>query len=59
MDHSCFIKSGNCLAGQEIPRALWNLNIHYHIHGSLPPVPVEPTNTVHTIQYCFFMSLLT
>jgi len=43
-------------ASQEIPRILWNTNVHYRVHNSLPLIPTLcQTNPVHSIQrYIFY-----
>ena len=46
-------------ASQESPRILRNLDVHYHIHKSLPPVPVlSQINPVYTLYPTSWRSVL-
>ena len=40
MKHSPLREANISSSSQEIPRILWNPNVHYLIHNSLPPVTV-------------------
>jgi len=40
MQHSPSLENGSSSASQEIPCLLPNSKVHYHIHNSLPLVPV-------------------
>jgi hypothetical protein len=40
MEHSPSSEANRFSSSQEIPRILWNQEIHYHIHKFPPPVPV-------------------
>jgi hypothetical protein len=48
MEQSPSWGANHFLASREIPCNLWNLKFHYHIHMSLPPVPVpSQSDPVH------------
>jgi hypothetical protein len=43
------------LGGQEILRFIWNPKVRYHVHKSLPQVPIlSHINSVHNFPSCFF-----
>ena len=44
MKHSPVLEAERCLASQEIPRYLWDPNVHHHIHKSPPNVPTLSHN---------------
>ena len=39
MEYSPSCEGNSFSASQEIPRILWNLKVHYHIHNSAAPIP--------------------
>jgi hypothetical protein len=51
MEQSPFSKGNRFSARQEIPRILWNLNVHNRDHKTRPLVPVlSQINPVYAIQ---------
>jgi hypothetical protein len=47
-------KANSCSASQEIPRLLWNPEVHYRVHNSLPMDTIlSKMNPVHTLTSYF------
>jgi len=40
MEQSHFLETNRFSASQEIPRILWNQEVHYRIHKCPPPAPI-------------------
>ena len=55
MERGHLWEADNSSNSQEIPHISWNLQVHYHVHNSPPPVPVlSHTNRAHILWSCFF-----
>ena len=61
MEQSPSWEANLSLASQEIPRILWNQNVHYRIHKRPSPVPIlsqlDPAHTYpsHLLKICFIL----
>jgi hypothetical protein len=40
MEQSPSWEANRFSARQEIPRILWNMKVHHHVHNCPPPVPI-------------------
>ena len=59
-EQSPFWEANRFYSGQEIPRVLWNPNVHHRIHKSSPPVPflrqIKQAHARHpTFRRCILM----
>jgi len=60
MEHSPSRETIRFSASQEIPRILWNLDVHYRIHKCPPSVPIlsqlDPLKVHLNIQYVILLT---
>jgi hypothetical protein len=58
MEHSPSEEANSHLAGEEIPCFLWNLNVHYCVHNSLPLVNVGLFNHHYEMSMLYTLRLI-
>jgi hypothetical protein len=54
MEYSLSWEADSSMGSQEIAHIVWSFKTHYHVHNSLPLVPIlRQMNEVHTLPYYY------